>query len=193
MMNISKNKCVGCEICESKCPLGAISLNMELGIAVIDKNKCTDCGLCVESCPQNAVKEITGEYVFAIGTDDKETIKSDDHVGMSKYFQIFKYSPKYDKLIFQETRVNPKYEEAKAKVHGDPEKAKAVSLILVGIDAIVGKMMGPNIVRLKNKFVPIIIREPRIEKAKEKIKEYINEIDEENQKTGEKRHGIILK
>lgn len=189
MINVSKSKCVGCGICESKCPVGAISVEKEIGIAVIDEDKCTNCFLCLEKCPQGALKDIKGELVFAIGTDDEDTIKPDDHVGMSKYFQIWKYSN--GKLDFVETRENTKYKEDESRIHGDMGKAKATASVLGGVDVLIGKMMGPNIERLKNKFVPVIIREPKIEKAIEIIKDNLNEILEEKER--EERKGLILK
>ncbi len=51
--------------------------------------------------------------------------------------------------------------------------------------------MGPNIVRLKSKFVPVIIREPRIKKATKIIQENINEIINEYNK--KEKYGVILK
>ena len=188
MLNISKNRCVGCGICESKCPTGAISVDKETGIAVIDKDKCTNCGLCMENCPQDAIKDIKEELLFAIGTDDEKTIKSDDHMGMSKYFQVWKYSN--GNLVFKEKRENAKYKENKERIHGDPGKAKATSSVLSDIDILIGKMFGPNISRLSNKFVCAVVREPMIEKAVEIIKENINEIIEEKNK--KERKGIIL-
>jgi len=189
MLIISKNKCVGCGICESKCQAGAVSIDIEKGIAVIDKSKCIDCGLCLQNCPQGAIKDIKQELLFAIGTDDDKTIKQEDHIGMSKFFQIWKYSN--GKLIFQEKRDNVKYKEDEERSHGDPGKAKATSSVLIDIDVLVGKMFGPNIVRLKNKYVCAVIREPEIKKATEIIKENINEIiDEKNKK---ERNGIVLK
>jgi MinD superfamily P-loop ATPase len=188
MINISKNKCVGCGFCVAKCPVKAIFIN-ELGFAVVDKEKCINCGMCLKICPQKAVIDIKEKLIFAIGTDDNKTIKADDHVGMSKYYSIWEYSN--GNLIFKEKRENIKYKENESIIHGDPEKAKRVAHVLAGVDAIVGKIIGPNIVRLKIKFIPIVIREKYIKKAIKVIKENINEIIEEKNK--QERRGIILK
>jgi len=189
MMNISKNRCVGCGICESDCPAGSIFVDVEKGIALFDKNKCIDCGLCIQNCPQDAIRDIVEELTIAIGTDNEKIIKPDDHIGMSRYFQLWKYSN--GELIFKETRENAKYAEDEARTHGDPGKAKATASVLKNVDVLVGKIMGPNIKILKNKFVTVIIREPEIEKAIDIIRENINEIFEEKEKT--ERKGLILK
>jgi NAD-dependent dihydropyrimidine dehydrogenase PreA subunit/predicted Fe-Mo cluster-binding NifX family protein len=188
MINVSKNKCVGCGICESQCPSGAVFVDKQRGIAIIDKDKCTQCELCLKNCPQEAIREIGNKFIVAIGTDDSKTIKPDDHIGMSKYFQIWKYFE--GNLDFVETRENAKYKEDESKAHGDPGKAKATASALGGVDVLVGKMLGPNISRLKKKFVPVIIRQPEIEKVKEIIKNNINEIAEEKEK--EDRKGLVL-
>jgi len=185
MLHISKNKCVGCGICRDICPEG---LEISNGMARLT-NKNIDCLKNIVSvCPQKAIKEIGEKIVFAIGTDDNKTIKPDDHVGMSKYFQVWEYSD--GDLTFKEKRENVKYGEDKGRIHGDPNKAKATTSALTNIDILVGKMFGPNISRLKNKFVCVVIREPKIQKAKKIIKENINEIIEEHGK-GDKQ-GIIL-
>jgi len=188
MMNVSKNKCVGCGICKSDCPVGSISVDVKRGIAVFDIDKCIYCELCIQNCPQGAIRDIVEELTIAIGTDNEKIIKPDDHIGMSEYFQVWKYSN--GELIFKETRENVKYVEDEARIHGDPKKAEATTSVLKDIDVLVGKMMGPNIKRLKNKFVTVIIREPEIEKSLKIIRENINEIVEEKEKT--ERRGLIL-
>jgi ferredoxin len=83
MMNISKNKCVGCGICESECPKDSITVDLKMGIAVFDRDRCIYCGLCLRKCPQGAIKDIAEDLVFAIGTDNEEIIKPDEHFAFS--------------------------------------------------------------------------------------------------------------
>ena len=94
-------------------------------------------------------------------------------------------------MDFIEKRRNVKYKEDEERIHGDSGKAKATVSVLKDIDVLVGKMMGPNIRRLKNRFVCVVIREPAIEQGIKMIKENINEIVEEENK--KERVGIILK
>ncbi|NCF75347.1 MAG: 4Fe-4S dicluster domain-containing protein [Xanthomonadaceae bacterium] len=187
MFHISKNKCVGCGLCEEKCPAKAISINNQ-GFAFIDQEKCIQCGLCVDICPQGASKNITEKLTFAIGTDDGKIIKQGEHIGESEYFSIWDYSE--GKMAFREKRENIKYEEDETSSHGNPEKAKKVSSVLTGVDVIAGKIIGPNVVRMKKKYVPVIIREPSIDRVIEIIKENINEIVDEYHK--QDRKAIIL-
>jgi NAD-dependent dihydropyrimidine dehydrogenase PreA subunit len=185
MINISKNKCVGCRICKSTCPEGIEILDGRARV----KDQNADClKKAIMVCPQGAIKEIKQNLLFAIGTDDNRTIKSDDDVGMSKYFQVWKYSD--GNLAFQEKKENLKYREDETRIHGDPGKAEATTSVLTGIDVIVGKIYGPNIIRMRNKFVCAVIREPEIKKAIEIIKDNINEIVEEYNK--KERTGIVL-
>ena len=187
MISISKNKCLGCGLCGLDCPVKAVTIG-DNGYAVINREKCLNCGICIEKCPQGAIKDIKGRLTIAIGTDDKETIKADDHVGMSKFYQIWEYSE--GEMNFKETRENIKYEEDEREVHGDPQKAKKVASVLDNVDVIIGKIFGPNIVRLRNKFVAAVVREPSIKKSLEIIKNNINEIIEEKNKS--ERRGIVL-
>ncbi len=58
--SIETQKCVGCRLCPSICPTGAIS--MQNGVAVIDQEKCISCGICqngdgdeYQGCPVKAI------------------------------------------------------------------------------------------------------------------------------------------
>ena len=48
-----KNGCIGCRICEKKCPNGAITVNDNHSF--IDYDKCTGCGVCADVCPTKAI------------------------------------------------------------------------------------------------------------------------------------------
>lgn len=185
------NRCVGCGVCTTVC-LEGTQLDVGKGYASII-NESADCmDKALRACPQDAITEIKGKLMFAIGTDDGRTIKSDDHVGMSAFFHVFEYSN--GEMIFKEKRENPKYKSDETRIHGDPGKAKATASVLKGIDVLVGKMMGPNIVRLKNQFVCVIVREKEMVNVINIIKENICTIfNEKNKIDNKERKGIVLK
>jgi len=58
MLKINKEVCIGCGICESSCPFGAIEMGD--GLPIIG-DSCTLCGACVESCELEALSIVTGE------------------------------------------------------------------------------------------------------------------------------------
>lgn len=188
MLKISKNRCVGCGICETVCPINACKVNLSTGIAEIDSDRCAECFKCLRECPQNAFNSVDKNFVFAIGTDDGISVKNGEHVGDSEKFIFYQY--KNSVMNYLEERKNPKFIEEKETTHGDPNKAKAVSEILKNADAIVGTIMGPNIVRLRKKFVPVIIRNKTIEEACKIIQENIADISIEFSK--DERKGVIL-
>lgn len=46
--------CIGCRMCEKKCPQKAI--RVEDNLARVDLEKCTGCGLCAEICPHGCIE-----------------------------------------------------------------------------------------------------------------------------------------
>ena len=96
------------------------------------------------------------ELFIAFGTDDGENLKSDDHVGMSRYFYVYRCSEGKEEFI--EKRENVKFKGDESMKHGDPEKAKATASVLKNIDVLVGRRFGPNLPSLLKKFVCVISR-----------------------------------
>lgn len=48
--------CLGCGDCVEACQFGAISMDPETGLPVVDKEKCTACGACVKACPKHIIE-----------------------------------------------------------------------------------------------------------------------------------------
>ena len=62
MLNIDKETCIGCGVCEDTCTFGAIEVVD--GIAVVN-DKCTLCGNCVDVCEVEALSIDKVEKVAA--------------------------------------------------------------------------------------------------------------------------------
>ena len=67
-VSVDSNRCVGCGICQSVCPAGAISVE---NVALIDSGRCTGCRLCLDQCPVGALsivflKNPRGEEACAV-------------------------------------------------------------------------------------------------------------------------------
>ena len=115
---------------------------------------------------------------LACGTDNGIEF-TNEHFGSSKYFLIYDFDLKTKDLRFLKRIENSTQEEEK---HGDIKKAKSVSELLKNVFVLVAFKYGPNIIRIKKRFVPIISREKNIEKTLNKIKIYINKIKSEIKK-----------
>lgn len=85
-----------------------------------------------------------------------------------------------------------KYEEDESLKHGDPGKARATASVMNGIDVMAGRKFRPNILRLLNKFVCVVVKTDKIVDAVKLINENMERIVEEKNK-GENRKHIILK
>lgn len=48
--------CLGCGDCVEACQFGAISIDANTGIAMVDEEQCTACGACVKACPRHVIE-----------------------------------------------------------------------------------------------------------------------------------------
>ena len=128
------------------------------------------------------------KFLIAFGTDDGENLNN-DHVGMAKYFHVYEFSEGREKLI--EKRENVSFTGDETMKHGDPEKAKATSSVLEGIDVLVGKKFGPNLPRLLRKFVCVLVRTNAITTAVAAVNNNMDRIEEEKNKEEDRKHIVL--
>ena len=48
--------CLGCGDCVAACQFGAISMDPQTGLPVVDDSKCTGCGACSKACPKHIIE-----------------------------------------------------------------------------------------------------------------------------------------
>ena len=127
------------------------------------------------------------KLLIAFGTDDGRNL-NDDHVGMAEYFYVYQFSNGKEELIERRKNVQFKGDES---VHGDPEKAKATSSALEGVDVLVGRKFGPNLPRLLRKFVCVVVRTNTLTSALEAAHNNMDRIAEEGNKEEDRKHIVL--
>ena len=126
---------------------------------------------------------------IACGTDDGINF-ANEHFGSAKFYLLFELNLNNGSIKEAGKILNTSIEE---KEHGDPKKAASVSEMLKDVQVLVGFVMGPNIVRMRKRFVPIVSREKNIRRSLERVSKLADEIKAELNKKGDKKVFILDK
>ncbi len=130
------------------------------------------------------------KIILACGTDNKIDL-SVEHFGSAKYFLFYEFDLEKKNIVFLKSINNYTLQKEEEK-HGDLKKAKSVSELLENVSVFVANKYGPNIKRIKKRFVPIISREKNIEKTLSRIKKINRQIKTEVEKENRLDKNIIF-
>lgn len=109
------------------------------------------------------------EHLVAIATDDGTNLIP-RHFGDARYYDIYSVGPSGHTFV---TRINNRAADMEEESHADPRKAKGVAGQLkehkVGIVA--SKVFGPNVRRIKESFICVLLSLPDIPSSLDRIHE----------------------
>ena len=116
------------------------------------------------------------KFKVAFATDNGKTFMS-RHFGDAEYYYIYEIDNKNAEFIKKISNTTEEEED----VHADPKKAKGISNLLLeeNVSVVVSKIFGPNIKRIKKKFVCILMKQNSIENGVDIIKSNFLTIAEE--------------
>ncbi len=125
------------------------------------------------------------KFKVAFATDNGKTFMS-RHFGDAEYYYIYEIDNKNAEFIKKISNTTEEEED----VHADPKKAKGISNLLLeeNVSVVVSKIFGPNIKRIKKKFVCIVVKDEELDTGIRKVCESIGKIYEEWEKGEDRRH-----
>jgi predicted Fe-Mo cluster-binding NifX family protein len=110
----------------------------------------------------------------------------DRHFGDAHYYDIYEVD---DNEVSYVKRIENTTDEEE-EVHADPRKAKGISTLLLDekVTVVVSKIFGPNIKRIKKKFVCVVVKDKEITSALQIISMNKERIVNEWEKGQERNH-----
>ncbi|HIH96212.1 MAG TPA: hypothetical protein HA348_01760, partial [Thermoplasmata archaeon] len=127
------------------------------------------------------------ELFIAFGTDDGENL-TNGHAGDARYFYLYKFSNNEEEFV--EQRRNIELGAGQSLKPGNPEMAKARAAVFKNLDALVGKEFGPGLPNLLKQFVCVPVRVATISKAIEVVRNNLDRIRQEKNKTEDRKHTV---
>jgi len=126
--------------------------------------------------------------LVAIATNDSKNFIT-EHFGDADYYDIYTLNNKTIEFIKQISNTTEEEED----IHADPKKAKGITGLLKkeNVQVVVSKIFGPNLKRIKSKFVCIISQAENINICKDDLINNIDIITKEWEK-GESRNFLRI-
>ena len=123
--------------------------------------------------------------IIAFATDDGLSF-IDRHFGDAKFYDIYEIGE--NKATFLKRLENTTDDDRDKEGHGDPLKAHSVSNMLAqeGISVVVSQVYGPNIKRIREKFLCVVNKKGTIEESLEKCEDIFPVLLEECSKIEKK-------
>jgi predicted Fe-Mo cluster-binding NifX family protein len=130
------------------------------------------------------------ELVLAVATDDGENL-IDRHFGDAEFYYLYRIAPEGSEFI---KSIAPReIKEDESLKDGDPAKAKGVAAFLrpEGVVVTAARAYGPNIKRIKQQFVCVLVN-GNVEEAVQTVMDNFSMINDEWGK-GEDRNYLTLR
>jgi len=129
------------------------------------------------------------KIVTAFASDEGELL-IDRHFGDADYYSIYEISPS-EAVYVKDVENSTAVEE---ELHADPRKAKGVTGLLRenGVEVVVSKVFGPNIEKIKKRFVCVVVSVKTVEDSIVMVRKNFDAIVNQWEK-GETRDPVDLR
>lgn len=120
----------------------------------------------------------------AFATDDGSNFIN-RHFGDANYYDIYEIEGNQANYL---KRIDNTTEEE--EIHADPKKAKGIANLLLeeNVSVVISKIFGPNIKRIRKKFVCVVMKDNDISEGIQKICDNTGKIYEEWEKGEDRKH-----
>ncbi|MEA2103995.1 MAG: NifB/NifX family molybdenum-iron cluster-binding protein [Candidatus Cloacimonadota bacterium] len=127
------------------------------------------------------------KILVAFATDDGNNFM-DRHFGDANYYDIYEINETGADFVKRIDNTTEEEEE-----HADPKKAKGITNLLLkeNVQVVVSKIFGPNIKRIKKKFVCVVMNDESIEDSMNRICKNIRLVMAEWEKGKDRKHLIL--